>query len=91
MTLYQNYFFMITVTVKLFALCKEKAGTDKIELVFADGADRQTLVNELNIRFPALVDLLLKTAFAINNKYASGNFKLQDGNEVGLIPPVSGG
>ena len=82
---------MIKVTVKLFALCKELAGTDKIELEFVDGADRHALVSELNIRFPALRDLLPQTAFAINNIYESSNFTLQNGNKIDLIPPVSGG
>lgn len=44
----------------------------------------QTLAPEKNGLFPSL-------AVAVNQQYASRNHALQDGDEVALLPPVSGG
>ncbi len=79
------------VTVRFFALCKERTGTKRVEFDFPDGADKNTLVEKLNFRFPALQDMLPQTVFAINNEYVMHNFEMHEGDEINLIPPVSGG
>jgi molybdopterin synthase catalytic subunit len=72
------------VHVKLFAGLRERAGWSEREL---DGVDR---VGDV---WPALdlgdePDGLL---YAVNKEYADRNRPLADGDEVALIPPVSGG
>ena len=72
------------VHVKLFAGLRERAGWSEREL---DGVDRVGGV------WPALdlgdePDGLL---YAVNKEYADRNRPLVDGDEVALIPPVSGG
>jgi molybdopterin synthase catalytic subunit/molybdopterin converting factor small subunit len=72
------------VVVKLFAGLRERAGFAEREL---EGVQRVSDV------WPAL-DLGVEPAgllYAVNRKYASRNTELQDGDEVGIIPPVSGG
>ena len=72
------------VAVKLFAGLRERAGWSEREL---DGVDRVADVW-------AALDLgdepegLL---YAVNKEYADGDRQLVDGDEVALIPPVSGG
>jgi molybdopterin synthase catalytic subunit len=72
------------VSVKLFAGLRERAGWSEREL---DGVDRVADV------WPALglgdePDGLL---YAVNKEYANRDRPLADGDEVALIPPVSGG
>ena len=74
----------MTVTVRLFAGLRERAGWARREL---DGIER---VGDL---WPAL-DLGEEPAgllYAVNREYAGTDRQLADGDEVALIPPVSGG
>jgi molybdopterin synthase catalytic subunit len=74
----------VTVTVRLFAGLRERAGWAKREL---EGLER---VGDV---WPAL-DLGDEPAgllYAVNREYAEPGRALADGDEVALIPPVSGG
>ena len=79
------------IQVRLFALLKDRAGTDRIELNLPEKSTIATAVEQLRHRVPALADLLNRTAFALNRSYTQPNTPLQDGDELALIPPVSGG
>jgi MoaE-MoaD fusion protein len=74
------------VTVRLFAGLRERAGFGERALELDDGAD-------LGDVWPALGlgeepgGLL----YAVNREYAPAETALADGDEVALIPPVSGG
>jgi len=73
----------VTVTVRLFAGLRERAGWSRREVEAATVADV----------WPALglgdePDGLL---YAVNKAYAERTSALADGDEVALIPPVSGG
>ena len=74
----------MTVTVKLFAALRERAGWSEREV---DGVAR---VEDL---WPALDlgDEPPGLLYAVNRTYADRDRPLADGDEVALIPPVSGG
>ena len=42
-------------------------------------------------RLPALREHIDQCAFAINRSYVKPDVRLRDGDELALIPPVSGG
>jgi len=42
-------------------------------------------------QLPSLSALVQRTAYAINRSYVTPNTTLNDGDELALIPPVSGG
>jgi molybdopterin synthase catalytic subunit/molybdopterin converting factor small subunit len=74
------------VVVRLFAGLRERAGTDRRELELGDGASVEDV-------WPAL-DLGEEPAgllYAVNRTYADRGQTLGEGDEVALIPPVSGG
>jgi molybdopterin synthase catalytic subunit len=74
----------VAVRVRLFAGLRERAGWSECEL---DGVDRVADV------WPAL-DLGAEPEgllYAVNKEYADRDRDLEDGDEVALIPPVSGG
>jgi molybdopterin synthase catalytic subunit/molybdopterin converting factor small subunit len=72
------------VTVRLFAGLRERAGTGKLEL------DDVTTVADV---WPALGlgDEPRGLLYAVNRAYVEQTHELRDGDEVAVIPPVSGG
>lgn len=78
------------VQVRLFASLRERTGTSKTESSLTSGATVADLLDELHERFPALRDCG-RVAYAVNSEYAKLDHVLADGDEVALIPPVSGG
>lgn len=78
------------VTVKLFAVLREKLGTTEMNLNVPEGstvADVEKTIastRELNA-------LLSRAAFAVNQEYVPRCTVLHDGDELAIIPPVSGG
>jgi molybdopterin synthase catalytic subunit/molybdopterin converting factor small subunit len=74
------------VVVKLFAGVRERAGTGQRALELPDGARAADVWQQLELgEEPA--GLL----YAVNRVYADADRALADGDEVALIPPVSGG
>lgn len=78
------------VTVKLFAAAADAAGRRLIEGDWA-GLTPPQLLKALQDEYPGLVRLAPALAIAVNREYAAPDRILQDGDEVALIPPVSGG
>jgi molybdopterin synthase catalytic subunit len=82
----------VVVSVRLFAMLREAARQDRLEVELADGATVAELLTVLSER-PGLRDLVarLPMAVAVNRDYTSQDHPLRHGDEVALIPPVSGG
>jgi molybdopterin synthase catalytic subunit len=76
----------VRIAVRLFAALREQAGARMLPLELPDGA----LVADV---WPALAlgDEPAGLLLAVNHAYADRDTELQDGDEVALIPPVSGG
>lgn len=76
----------MTIEVKLFAMLRERAGADRVEVELPEGAT----VADLLTRLADLIGALPVRA-AVNREYTGEGQALQPGDEVALIPPVSGG
>ena len=74
------------VTVRLFAGLREHAGTARRDLDLGDGARVADVWRALE-----LGDEPAGIAFAVNRAYVERSQALAEGDEVALIPPVSGG
>src|SRR4051812_26805877 len=74
------------VTVRLFAALRERAGTSRRELELPPGATAGDVFAALGIGAEPQ-----GLAYAVNREYADRTAALADGDEVALIPPVSGG
>jgi sulfur-carrier protein len=81
----------VRITVKLFAIVKDKAGAGEMALELVEGAMVAKAVEMLGEKLPALKDHLARCAFAVNMSYVKPNEMLHDGDELAVIPPVSGG
>ena len=76
----------MVVRVRLFAALRERAGRDEIELELPEGA----LVSDALERMAGLIGDV-KAVLAVNREYAAGDTRLNSGDELALIPPISGG
>jgi molybdopterin synthase catalytic subunit len=80
------------ISVRLFALLKEQAGT--AELAVAEHpATVADLLSLIERKRPALAGLLTggRMLVAVNQEFASADQELRDGDEVAIMPPFSGG
>jgi MoaE-MoaD fusion protein len=74
----------VRVTVRLFAGLRERAGTARLEI------DDVTRVGDVWAKL-GLGDEPGGLLYAVNREYAGPDDALRDGDEVAVIPPVSGG
>lgn len=81
----------ISVCVYVFAHLKSIVGSDRIDLEMPIGAQVSDLLNQLARLYPALQEWLSSTLVALNYEYVNLQTPLHSGDEVALIPPVSGG
>ena len=78
------------VRVLLFASYREKTGVGRLTLDLNDGATVGDMACAMRSKFPGLPESE-RIVVAVNNEYQEHDFVLSDGDEVALIPPVSGG
>jgi MoaE-MoaD fusion protein len=81
----------ITVRIRLFAMHRELAGTRWLELALRSGATVADAWAALVERVPALAPSRPTVRFAINGDYADPDTGVDEGDEIAVIPPVSGG
>lgn len=82
---------MVTITVKLFAAYQEVVGCPELQLEFPPNTPVVAVRDRLIADYPALLPLKDITRFGINLNFAEPETVLHPGDEVVLIPPVSGG
>jgi molybdopterin synthase catalytic subunit len=80
------------VTVKLFAILKERARKGELTLSFPSGTVAE-LLREVSRECPALADLLTpdRIMISINQEFVKKDALVKDGDEIALMPPFSGG
>jgi sulfur-carrier protein len=81
----------ITITVKLFAVYQEAYKVPELRLEFPEGTPVQTVQEYLQTQHPELAKWRNVTRFGINLLFVEPDTMLKNGDEVVLIPPVSGG
>ncbi len=80
------------ITVHLFASLAETAGTRHVQIEDVAVPTTAGLLGEAVLRrFPALRGMAGSIIYAVNAEYVSADYPVQSGDEVALIPPVSGG
>lgn len=74
------------IHIRAFARYRERLGFDRLELELPDPPTLAALLEQ-----PRLAGLPPEALFAVNQAFAGRNATLRDGDEVALMPPVSGG
>ena len=77
--------------VRFFARLAELAGTRETEVELGEGLSVAEAFLALCRRFPELADHADSLMYAVNAEYVSADHPLRAGDELALIPPVSGG
>jgi molybdopterin converting factor subunit 1 len=81
----------MTIRIKLFAILRERAGAAELALDLPQGATVADAVERLGARYASLAPHLPRCAAAVNLERAIPATILHDGDELALLPPVSGG
>lgn len=81
----------ITVTVKLFAAYQEAYGVSELMLELPSGTTVAAVLDQLINQHPELEQWHNLTRFGVNLQFVEPDTTLQKGDEIVLIPPVSGG
>ncbi len=79
------------LTVRFFALYRERAGRSAATVETPAGATVADLVGLIRQQFPRLAPPEAQIVVAVNEEYAEPDTALHPGDEICLIPPVSGG
>jgi molybdopterin converting factor subunit 1 len=81
----------MTIKVMLFAQCSDIVGSRQLEITPAPNTSVQDLVNSLIKKHPKLGAMERSIMISVNQEYVDRDQLLADGDEVAMIPPVSGG
>jgi molybdopterin synthase catalytic subunit/molybdopterin converting factor small subunit len=79
------------IRVLLFGQLKDIIGRQEDSLELEQGARLSAVTSYYAERFPKFQPIAASIACSLNQEYAAGSAALRDGDEVGLLPPVSGG
>ena len=79
------------VRVLFFGVLKDLAGKSSDQLELPETAAVRDVLAHYESQFPRLKESLASLAVAVNQQYAGVETGLKSGDEVALLPPVSGG
>jgi molybdopterin converting factor subunit 1 len=79
------------VRVLFFGILKDVAGRASESLELPAKASVRDALDCCIFRLPAIKDVMPSVAVAVNRQYAGSDTMLNNGDEVALLPPVSGG
>lgn len=83
----------MSIKVLLFAKARELAGTDELTLNVVPKLRTSDLVAQIEAKCPDLTILRRSFVLALNQDYVEHNqvLDLKNGDELAIIPPISGG
>jgi molybdopterin synthase catalytic subunit/molybdopterin converting factor small subunit len=79
------------IRVLLFGVLKDLAGRSSDILELAEGATVAEVLQHYSQQVPRFRAMLPSLALSVNREYSTTEAVLRSGDEVGLLPPVSGG
>jgi molybdopterin converting factor subunit 1 len=79
------------VTLKFFAILRERLGASSLELELPEGDTVAAAIEKIAAINPQIASMLNRSAFAVSRAYSGRDTILQDKDELAIIPPVSGG
>jgi molybdopterin converting factor subunit 1 len=79
------------VTVRLFARLRDLAGSGEMVREVEDPATVHTIWKSLVAEFPAIAEYEQSMSVAVNADYSRLSARVNEGDEVAFLPPVSGG
>ena len=81
----------MTVRIQCFAQLRDRLGQSELSVTLPRASTAREVLHALRERYPSAAPLLGVSRLAVNWEYVSEERLLHDGDEVAIIPPVSGG
>jgi molybdopterin synthase catalytic subunit len=81
----------MNLSIQLFATLKDAAKAQKIETQIPADSTVAALLETVAKDYPTLAKWLPHCRVALNEEYATNDQIIREGDEIALIPPVSGG
>ena len=79
------------VTVCFYSYFKDLTGCEQTTEEFPEGSSISELLKQISFRFPKLTGMEKAMLIAVGVDYQLRDYKLKNGDEVSLFPPVQGG
>ena len=79
------------VRILFFGMLKDLLGRNREELELPEGSAVTDVLTHYESQVPDLKKWLSSVALAVNQQYVGPHTKLKAGDEIALLPPVSGG
>jgi molybdopterin converting factor subunit 1 len=79
------------VRILYFGILKDVMGREREELELAEGSSVETVLTRMKAHAGSPEGVWESIAVAVNQEYVRSTALLQNGDEVALLPPVSGG
>ena len=79
------------ITVRLFAVLRDVLNADVVTWHLREPVQLKELYDQISEKHPALSPHRNFVRFALNESWASPDSKVQNGDEVAFLPPISGG
>ncbi len=81
----------VNVKVKFFASARDVVGSKQIEMDIKKGSKTKDVLETLIDKYPGLNDLKDQLILAVNKQTGKRDKVLEEGDEIAVLPPVSGG
>jgi MoaE-MoaD fusion protein len=81
----------MTVRVLFFGAARDVAGAEEIALDLPMKSTAESARRAVLMRYPGLQEFGRSLLFAVNQEYAEADRQIQEGDELAVFPPVSGG
>jgi molybdopterin converting factor subunit 1 len=84
----------MTVRVRLFAALRDAVGCDSFELAAHERLDVVAVIDAIRARFGDAAYAAVSAEnvrVAVNREFVTHPFRLNDGDEIAFMPPVTGG
>ncbi|CAK9179413.1 unnamed protein product [Ilex paraguariensis] len=81
----------VEIKVLFFARARDVTGLTDMPLVVASGSTAENCLYELMSKFPSLKEISNCMVLALNEEYISESTIVKNGDELAIIPPISGG
>ena len=81
----------VKVSVQFYSYFKELTGCAETHEDLAEESTIADLLKALQLRFPKLAGMQNATLIAVGVDYQPRDYKLKNGDQVSLFPPVQGG
>jgi len=81
----------VRVKVRFYSAHREIVGKAEEEIKIEKSITINDLMEKLIEKYPELEKIRDSTLYSLNHRYAKGDERLKDGDEIAIFPPVEGG